>query len=88
MNRDTDDRDERARYEIRISTHLEPRWAAQLGGLSVRHEADGTSVLSGSIVDQAALYGLLQRVRDLGIPLVSVTRIEPDLPLAPGPKAG
>ncbi len=63
-------------YEIRLAGHLDRRWAARLGGLALRHEAGGTTVLSGPIVDQAALHGLLQRIRDLGIPLVSVTRPE------------
>ena len=67
-------------YEIRLAGLLDARWAARFDGLALRHEADGTSVLSGPIVDQAALHGLLQRVRDLGIPLVSVTQpgTEPD----------
>lgn len=65
-------------YEIRLVGHLDARWAARFDGLALRLEPDGTTVLSGSIVDQAALHGLLQRVRDLGIPLVSVTRPESD----------
>jgi hypothetical protein len=72
------DRPEAGRYEIRLIGHLDARWAARFDGLALRHEADGTTVLSGPIADQAALHGLLQRVRDLGIPLVSVTRSEPD----------
>ena len=70
-------------YEIRLAGHLDPRWAARFDGLALRLEPDGTTVLSGPIVDQAALHGLLQRVRDLGIPLVSVTRPEID-PRTPG----
>lgn len=71
-------------YEIRLAGHLDARWAARLDGLAMRHEPDGTTVLSGSIADQAALHGLLQRVRDLGIPLVSVTRIPPASYPSPG----
>ena len=65
-------------YQIRLSGRLDPRWAAWFDGLTLRYEADGTSVLSGRIADQAALHGLLQRVRDLGIPLVSVVRTDVD----------
>jgi hypothetical protein len=75
-------------YEIRLTGHLDARWAAGFDGLAMRHEADGTTVLSGSIADQAALHGVLQRVRDLAIPLVSVTRIDPDPPGPHGTAAG
>ncbi len=64
------------RYEIRLSGHLETRWGAWFDGLTVSHEGDGTTVISGPVADQAALHGLLQRTRDLGLPLVSVTRTE------------
>jgi len=63
-------------YEIRIEGHLGTRWAAWFDGLSVTNEDDGTTVLRGSVVDQAALHGLLQRLRDIGIPLISLTPIE------------
>ncbi len=71
------DRPEAGRYEIRITGHLDAHWTGWFDGLTVRHDADGTTVLSGLIPDQAALHGLLQRVRDLGLPLLSVTQIEP-----------
>lgn len=64
-------------YEIRLSGRLDPRWASRFEPLTLRHDEDGTTVLSGPITDQAALHGVLQRVRDLGIPLVSITRKEP-----------
>jgi len=70
---------EAGRYAIRLAGHLDARWAAWFDGLTVRREADGTTVISGSIADQAALHGVLQRVRDLGLPLVSVTRIDPTI---------
>jgi hypothetical protein len=73
----TGDRPEAGRYVIRLTGHLDARWASRFDGLALRHEVDGTTVLSGPVADQAALHGLLQRVRDLGIPLVSVTRSEP-----------
>jgi hypothetical protein len=74
MHRSNDD--DPTTYEIRLAGRLDGRWTAQFDGLAMRHEVDGTTVLSGRIVDQAALHGLLQRVRDLGVPLISVTRAE------------
>jgi hypothetical protein len=74
------DRPEAGRYEIRLAGRLDARWAAWFDGLTVGHEGDGTTLISGPIADQAALHGLLQRVRDLGLPLVSVTRDETDAP--------
>jgi hypothetical protein len=65
------------RYEIRIRGHLEARWAAWFEGLSVTRDAGGTTVISGAVADQAALHGVLNMVRDLGLPLVSVTRVGP-----------
>ena len=64
-------------YEIRLKGHLDARWANSFEGLNLTHESDGTTMLSGPVVDQAALYGLLRKVRDLGLPLVSVIQIEP-----------
>jgi hypothetical protein len=61
-------------YDIRIQGHLDSRWAAWFDGMSLTTESDGTTVLSGPVVDQSALHGLLQKVRDVGLPLVSVTR--------------
>jgi hypothetical protein len=66
------------RYEIRLKGHLAPRWAAWFDGLSLSSEDDGTTIISGLVADQAALHGLLHRVRDIGLPLVSVTRVEPN----------
>jgi len=66
------------RYEIRLRGHLDSRWAAWFDGLSLTNESDGTTIIYGPVVDQAALYGLLQKVRDLGLPLVSVTQVQPD----------
>jgi hypothetical protein len=65
------------RYEIRIMGHLDARWAEWFDGLSFAHERDGTTVLAGTMVDQAALYGVLRKVRDLGLPLLAVARVEP-----------
>jgi hypothetical protein len=66
-------------YEIRLKGHLDSRWAAWFDGLSLTHDSGGT-VISGPVLDQAALHGLLQKVRDVGIPLVSVAQVDPDEP--------
>ena len=83
----TPDRPEAGRYEIRLTGRLDAHWAAWFDGLTVSHETDGTTVISGPIADQAALHGVLQRVRDLGLPLVSVIRVEPDEPATTGTEA-
>ena len=64
-------------YEIRLKGHLDERWAERFAGLTFSHD-DGTTVLVGPVVDQAALYGLLRTVRDLGLPLLSVVHIGPE----------
>ena len=61
-------------YQIRVSGHLDSRWATAFADLRLIQEQDGTTVISGIGDDQAALHGLLRKVRDLGLPLVSVTR--------------
>ncbi len=64
-------------YQIRIKGHLDPRWSERFGGLTITLEENGDTLLSGPVVDQAALHGLLRKVRDLGMQLISVTSIEP-----------
>jgi hypothetical protein len=71
-------RHEPGRYEIRLGGHLDARWTAWFDGLGLRRESDGTTIIHGPIADQAALHGLLAKVRDTGLPLVSVTCVEPD----------
>ena len=71
------------RYEIRLRGHLASRWAAWFDGLNLSNENDGTTILRGPVADQAALHGLLQKVRDLGLPLVSVTQVQPGQPERP-----
>ena len=66
-------------YQIRLQGHLGPEWTDWFGGLTVTLEDNGDTLLTGPIVDQAGLHGLLKRIRDLGIPLISVMRIEPGL---------
>ena len=65
-------------YEIRVKGHLGRRWAAWFDGLELTHDPDGTTVIRGHVADQAALHGLLHRMRDLGLPLVSVLPADPD----------
>ena len=75
-------------YEIRLRGHLDARWAARLDVPSLNHESDGTTIMRG-IADQAALHGLLQRLRDLGLPLLSVIHtgaVRPALPTPQGDK--
>ena len=67
-------------YEIRIKGHLGSQWADWFEGLTITLEEDGDTLLTGAVVDQAALHGLLKKVRDLGLPLVSVNPVEPGLP--------
>ena len=64
------------RYAVRLAGHLHPRWAARFDGLTLTHLEDGTTVLEGDITDQAALHGVIRTVRDLGLPLVSLTRLD------------
>lgn len=79
----TNDRDQAGRYEIRLEGRLDNRWAAWFDGLSLTQDIDGTTILRGRVADQAALHGLLQKVRDAGLPLVSVVCVEPDRPGIP-----
>ena len=65
-------------YRIRVQGRLEPRWASWFDGFALTPQADGTTVISGTVIDQAALHGLLQSLRDLGLPLVSVTQPQDD----------
>ncbi|MCD6576781.1 MAG: hypothetical protein J7K66_02050 [Anaerolineaceae bacterium] len=64
-------------YQIRIKGHLDSQWKVWFEGLTITLEKDGDSLLTGPVVDQAALHGLLKKVRDLGLPLVSVSPLEP-----------
>ncbi len=70
--------DDPALYEIRLRGHLPDRWAGWFGDVSIRLDEDGTTLLTCPVFDQAALYGLLKKVRDLGLPLLSLRCIEPN----------
>ena len=72
-------------YEVIVNGHLGDRWAAWFDGFAITREGDGTTVLRGHVVDQAALHGLVQRVRDIGIPLISLTPIEAPTHERPAP---
>jgi hypothetical protein len=63
-------------YEIRLKGHLDNRWAEWFDGLTITLEEDGDTLLTGPVVDQPALHGLLKKVRDLGIPLISISPLE------------
>ena len=73
-------------YQIRIKGHLGREWTDWFGGLTIRLTDNGETLLTGPVVDQAALHGLLRKVRDLGVPLLSVSRVEPGQAEAPDVK--
>ena len=76
-NNPAHDADQPRVYQIRIKGHLSPQWAAWFEGLTITLEDDGSTLLTGTVIDQAALYGFLKKVRDLGTPLLSVNYVEP-----------
>lgn len=82
----TEDHHEPGHYAIRIKGHLDDRWAERFDGLTITLEDNGETLLTGPVADQAALHGLLRKVRDLGMPLVSVNRIESGSPDGPDSK--
>lgn len=70
-------------YRLRLQGHLDERWAAWFDGLTITRTADGHTLLTGPVADQAALHGLLRKIRDLGLPLLAVYRLEPGSGAAP-----
>ena len=66
-----------AHYELRVGGHFDEKWSTWFDGMALRREADGTTTLRGLVADQAALHGLLAKVRDIGASLISVTNIGP-----------
>ena len=71
-------------YQIRIKGQMNPQWKVWFEGLAITLDEDGDTLITGPVSDQAALHGLLKKVRDLGLPLVSVCPVEPGLPTKPG----
>ncbi len=65
-------------YQIRLKGHLDDRWSEWFEGLTITLEEDGNTLLTGRVSDQAALHGILKKVRDVGLPLLSVNSVEPD----------
>jgi hypothetical protein len=79
MNTDSEsDPDQPLIYRIRLKGHLGSQWADWFEGLTITLEENGNTLLTGVVVDQAALHGLLKKVRDLGMPLLSVNRVDPN----------
>ena len=77
------DHDPVPQYEIRVAGRLASRWSAWFDGLTIATDADGTTVIRGPVVDQAALHGLIQKLRDVGIPLISLTQLPSNTPTEP-----
>jgi len=77
-------------YQLRIDGHLDQHWSSWFGDLTLTHEEDGTTSLTGAVADQAELHGLLNKIRDLGVTLISVSIIDPASrpELAPAEVAG
>ena len=71
-------------YQIRLKGHLGSQWTDWFEGLTITLEEDGDTLLTGPVIDQAALHGLLRKVRDLGLPLLSVSPVEPGPPTTLG----
>jgi hypothetical protein len=74
-------------YKIRVKGHLGPEWSDWFEGLTITLEEDGNTLLTGLVIDQAALHGLLKKVRDLGLPLLSVCPLDPGQADAPDVKS-
>jgi hypothetical protein len=64
-------------YQLRVAGRLDQHWSAWFGGLTLTHEDDGSTSLTGAVTDQAELHGLLTKIRDLGVTLISVTVVDP-----------
>jgi len=77
IQRETSEKAQPLVYQIRIKGHLGCEWTNWFGGLTLTLEDNGDTLLTGPVVDQAALHGLLRKVRDLGVPLLSVNRVKP-----------
>ena len=82
-NNPAHDADQPRVYQIRIRDHLSPQWADWFEGLTITLEEDGNTLLTGTVIDQAALHGMLKKVRDLGTPLLSINHVNPNQANAP-----
>ena len=67
-------------YQLRVAGRLDQHWSAWFGGLTLTHEDDGSTSLTGAVTDQAELHGLLTKIRDLGVTLISVSIVDPAPP--------
>lgn len=74
----TGDQEQPGQYEIRLKGHLDDRWADWFDGMTITRVDNGETLLHGPVVDQAALHGLIRRIRDLGLPLISVVPVSPE----------
>lgn len=75
LHRATKEDDQPEWYEIRVAGRLDPRWTERFDGMSFIHPSDGTTLLTGPVIDQAALHSVLRKVRDLGLTLLSVMQV-------------
>jgi hypothetical protein len=66
-------------YQIRVKAYLDLNWSAWFDGLTITHDADGCTTIAGMVADQSALYGLISKARDLGLVLITVARVEPEV---------
>jgi len=81
-------RQEAAKYQLRVAGHLDYHWAPWFGGLTLTHEDDGTTSLTGVVSDQAELHGLLTKIRDLSVTLISLAVVDPPEQSAPLARSG
>jgi hypothetical protein len=72
--------DQPSRYQIRVQGNLDPKWSAWFTGFSITPQAGGDTLITGEIIDQSDLYGLLEKIRDLGLPLLCVERLKSESP--------
>jgi hypothetical protein len=82
-HRSTGPPDHPRRYEIRLGGHLDSRWAARFDGMTLATSSDGSTVIEGPVIDQAALHGLLRTLYDIGLPLLSLNQVDTGTPPAP-----
>ncbi|GAA3623543.1 hypothetical protein [Microlunatus ginsengisoli] len=84
----TPKRQVRSGYQLRVNGHLDRHWSSWFAGLTLTHDDDGTTTLTGTVTEQAELHGLLTKVRDLGLTLISVTATDTTTAATPTPPTG